>query len=72
MEEERQEEEEQRAMAVQAGARCCLGHYLGWLAQDLVSQRLFVQSTFFPRCIRVFTCVCVFAGKPRQARVSLS
>ena len=40
MEEERQEEQEQRAMAVQAGARCRLGNYLGWLAQDLVSQRL--------------------------------
>ena len=40
MEEERQEEQEQRAMDVRAGARCCLGNYLGWLAQDLVSQRL--------------------------------
>ena len=62
MEEERQEEEEQRAMAVQAGARCCLGHYLGWLAQDLVSQRLFVQSSFFPVVFarsRVCVCVCV-------------
>ena len=44
MEEERQEEQEQRAMAVQAGARCRLGDYLGWLAQDLVSQRLLFSS----------------------------
>ena len=71
MEEERQEEQEQRAMAVQAGARCRLGNYLGWLAQDLVSQRLFVQSSlFFSVVLRAR--VCVFAGKARQARVSLS
>ena len=73
MEEERQEEQEQRAMAVQARARCRLGNYLGWLAQDLVSQRLFVQSPL-PFFSVVVACsrVCVFAGKARQARVSLS
>ena len=46
MEEERQEEQEQRAMAVQARARCRLGNYLGWLAQDLVSQRLADTGTW--------------------------
>ena len=71
MEEEGQEEQEQRAMAVQARARCRLGNYLGWLAQDLVSQRLFGRSSlFFALVLRAR--VWVFAGKARQARVSLS
>ena len=72
MEEERQEEQEQRAMAVQAGARCRLGNCLGWLAQDLVSQRLFVRSSLFFSPLYSRARVCVFAGKARQARVSLS
>ena len=49
MEEERQEEQEQRAMAVQAGGRCCLGNYMGWPAQDLVSQRLLFSGHTFCR-----------------------
>ena len=62
MEEERQEEQEQRAMAVQAGARRRLGNYLGWLAQDLVSQRLFVRSSLFFFCCIACSRVC-FCGK---------
>ena len=62
MEEERKEEQEQRAMAVQARARGRLGNYLGWLAQDLVSQRLFVRSSlFFSLVLRAR--VCVFLRK---------
>ena len=53
MEEERQEEQEQRAMVVQAGARCRLGNYLGWLAQDLISQRLLFSLSCL--CSVVFT-----------------
>ena len=68
MEKEGQEEQKQRAVAVQAGARCRHGNYLGWPAQDLVSQRfLFSLSCFFvplPSRVRM----CVFATKERQAR----
>ena len=61
MEEERQEEQEQLAMAVQARARCRLGNYLGWLAQDLVSQRLLFSlsclcSVVFARSHVCFCC----------------
>ena len=68
MEEERQEEQEQRAMAVQARARRRLGNYLGWLAQDLVSQRLFVRSSLF---FFLLYCVlaCVFLRERRAKRV---
>ena len=60
MEEERQEEQEQRAMAVQAGARCRLGNYLGWLAQDLVSQRLLFSLSCFCSVVfaRSHVCLC--------------
>ena len=67
MEEERQEEQEQRAMAVQARARCRLGNYLGWLAQDLVSQRLFVRSSLFFLLYCVLA--CVFLRERRAKRV---
>ena len=62
MEEERQEEQEQRAMAVQAGARCRLGNYLGWLAQDLISQRLLFSLSCLCSVVFARSHVC-FCGK---------
>ena len=68
MEEERQEEQEQRAMAVQARARCRLGNYLGWLAQDLVSQRLLLSLSCLCSVVFARSHECFFAAKALQAR----
>ena len=68
MEEERQEEQEQRAMAVQAGARCRLGNYLGWLAQDLVSQRLLFSLSCLCSVVFARSHVCVLLQR-RSKRV---